>query len=303
MNGKLILAIIVIGLTSCSSAPLKPPIIEKEKTVNLRIDEVLHQINNKLPDFLSKTSSKTPKIEQKSSKDYEGDITATILITSYKPNDSNFTECAVANHGGWANIWNGLDHGIIRIDLIQMYHDKTKVIVNTGFHENYHVQAPGEIEGYVGRYEVRGTEWVDKGSHCYSTGIIERSILDFIQSKETISKDEMTKSKPRKNPINKLDGSKSDGIKSITFPDGNKFDGEVKNGNLEGQGLMTSPDGNKFVGNFIKGKLEGPGEMTWPDGTKLVAKFKHGQPEGKVTFILPNGVQKIGTFKNGEFVQ
>ena len=111
-----------------------------------------------------------------------------LKITNYKPKDSSFTECTIASNGGWANKWNGLDHGEIYIFLIppgreQNYESApTNVKIFSKFDERYYAQVPGDVVGYVGGYAVQGDAWVDKGSHCYSTGIIERSIFDLIQS-------------------------------------------------------------------------------------------------------------------------
>ena len=45
------------------------------------------------------------------------------------------------------------------------------------------------------------------------------------------------------------------------------FDGEFKNGVLDGQGTATYADGSKYVGEWRNGRMEGQGTLTSPDGT------------------------------------
>ena len=45
-----------------------------------------------------------------------------------------------------------------------------------------------------------------------------------------------------------------EGRGNYTYPDGDKYEGEWKNGEFHGQGTYTSPDGSKFEGEFKDGK-------------------------------------------------
>jgi hypothetical protein len=45
------------------------------------------------------------------------------------------------------------------------------------------------------------------------------------------------------------------------------FDGEFKNGVLNGQGTATYADGSEYVGEWRNGRMEGQGTLTSPDGT------------------------------------
>ena len=42
--------------------------------------------------------------------------------------------------------------------------------------------------------------------------------------------------------------------RTLTFPDGAKYVGEVKDGVPHGQGTYTSSDGDKYVGEFKDGR-------------------------------------------------
>ena len=290
MIRKLSLIIITFNLIACSSAPFIPPSIENQRAFDLSGTQIIDILGKSLPKFLESTSSKTPTIDKKG---------MGLTITNYKPNDSSFTECTIANNGGWANIWNGLDHGVISIILTPIGSNTTYVEVKSSFHENYSVQVPGNVTGYVGGYAVRDIDYIDKGSHCYSTGLIERSIFDLIQAKAVSATAETAPIISSKNEADKLKNSTLEGQKTITLPDGTKYIGELKNGIPEGQGTMTLPDNTKFVGEFKNGNPEGQGAMTLPDRTKFVGEFKNGKPEKQATMTLPDGTKYMGEFKNG----
>ncbi len=49
-----------------------------------------------------------------------------------------------------------------------------------------------------------------------------------------------------------------------------KYEGEIKNGEPNGFGILTSPYGDKHVGGWKKGKEHGQGTYTHPDGNKYV---------------------------------
>ena len=42
---------------------------------------------------------------------------------------------------------------------------------------------------------------------------------------------------------------------TLTFPDGEEYTGELKDGNANGQGILTFPDGLKESGKWKDGKL------------------------------------------------
>ena len=56
----------------------------------------------------------------------------------------------------------------------------------------------------------------------------------------------------------------------VTFPNGDKYFGEFKEGIRHGQGTITWVNGDKYVGEFKDGKVHGQGTYTYPDGTKYI---------------------------------
>jgi hypothetical protein len=104
------------------------------------------------------------------------------------------------------------------------------------------------------------------------------------------------------------DGSSLEGtfIKSMLIgkglrigPDGDRWDGEYKDGLLNGQGTHTLAKlpKYKYQGVFKDNKYNGQGEQTFPNGEKRVGKFKDGGIiNGVATY--PNNAKYEGEFKN-----
>ncbi len=54
--------------------------------------------------------------------------------------------------------------------------------------------------------------------------------------------------------------------RTITYPDGSRYEGSVLDNQPHGNGVMTYPDGRRYFGVFHQGKPQGPGTMHHPDG-------------------------------------
>jgi len=65
--------------------------------------------------------------------------------------------------------------------------------------------------------------------------------------------------------------------KTITYPDGSRYEGPVLNGKPHGGGTMTYPDGRHYTGPFLDGKPDGFGLMTYPDGQAKKVEWRDGQ--------------------------
>ncbi len=53
---------------------------------------------------------------------------------------------------------------------------------------------------------------------------------------------------------------------TLTFASGDKYVGEFRDGNFNGQGTYTTADGSKYVGEYRDGKWNGQGTFTFADG-------------------------------------
>ena len=69
-----------------------------------------------------------------------------------------------------------------------------------------------------------------------------------------------------------------EGRGKYTYPHGEKYEGEWKNGKYHGQGTLTSPDGSKYEGEWKNGLFHGQGTFTLPTGEKYEGEWKDGKP-------------------------
>ena len=91
------------------------------------------------------------------------------------------------------------------------------------------------------------------------------------------------------------------GIDTVTYPDGEKYVGEWKDGLWHGRGTVTRTDGEKkYVGEFKDGLPNGHGTHTDFYGNEYVAEFKDGIPTGQGTITYFEGSKYVGELKNGQ---
>ena len=122
--------------------------------------------------------------------------------------------------------------------------------------------------------------------------------------KERIRKDnEWFKSSPKlkdriKELLEESLEEKKNGIEDLNFKydeGGNKVDIQ------DGQVTQTYPNGDKYEGEFKNGLPNGEGTFTWSNGRKYIGGWKNGKPHGKGlgTIKLPNNSIYIGRLKDG----
>ena len=89
---------------------------------------------------------------------------------------------------------------------------------------------------------------------------------------------------------------------TFTWPTGDNYVGEWRDGLINGQGTFTWPDGTKYVGEWKDGKKTGQGTLTYGDGQwkgdKYVGEFKDDKIDGQGTYTYANGGKYVGEFKD-----
>ena len=78
-----------------------------------------------------------------------------------------------------------------------------------------------------------------------------------------------------------------------------KYQGEVENGVPNGLGFIIFPDGNKYVGSWKNGEVNSQiqGTLTLSDGSKFVGEYKYDKiwngtfydKDGNITYKIVNG--------------
>ena len=88
------------------------------------------------------------------------------------------------------------------------------------------------------------------------------------------------------------------------FPE-NKFEGEIENGQPNGNGIWTQCCGSKYVGQFVNGLREGIGTFTWSihstNGVGMYeGEYKNNKQSGKGIRTRSDGSKYDGIWKNGK---
>ncbi|XP_075900947.1 MORN repeat-containing protein 5 [Nelusetta ayraudi] len=66
---------------------------------------------------------------------------------------------------------------------------------------------------------------------------------------------------------------------------GSSYEGDMKNGRMEGKGEYTFPTGTRYVGETYNGMFHGHGVLHFPNGSKYEAKWENGIAlQGSYTF-------------------
>ena len=87
---------------------------------------------------------------------------------------------------------------------------------------------------------------------------------------------------------------------TITWANGDKYVGESKDFKRHGQGTKTWANGDKYVGEWKDSKRHGQGTYTWVAGDKYVGKWKDGKTHGQGITTYGNGDKHVGERKDDE---
>ena len=88
------------------------------------------------------------------------------------------------------------------------------------------------------------------------------------------------------------------------FPE-KKYEGEIENGEPNGDGILTYTDEGTYVGQFVNGLREGIGTMTWGrmaivHGYVYEGQWKNDEIHGQGTMTDPKGIKMKGKWIDGE---
>ena len=87
-------------------------------------------------------------------------------------------------------------------------------------------------------------------------------------------------------------------IGKASFPNGDSYVGEYKNGKYDGQGKYAYASGDLYVGEYKNGVIDGQGTYTFANGEKYVGQWKDGKNNGQGTYRQLNGGVYVGQFKD-----
>jgi S1-C subfamily serine protease len=89
---------------------------------------------------------------------------------------------------------------------------------------------------------------------------------------------------------------------TYTFANGDKYVGEFRDDDFNGQGTYTFANGDKYVGEFRDDNLNGFGTLTFADGSKDVGEWRDNLLNGYAIRYSSNGsIEKEGIWKDDKF--
>ena len=91
-------------------------------------------------------------------------------------------------------------------------------------------------------------------------------------------------------------------LKKILHPNGDLYEGTVKNGIRHGYGTYTHAIGEQYVGEWQDGKKHGQGTYTYANGDEYVGEWQDGKKHGQGTYTHADGEQYVGEYKDDKRV-
>jgi hypothetical protein len=95
----------------------------------------------------------------------------------------------------------------------------------------------------------------------------------------------------------------SSSINVIKFPSGAWYEGAIRDGAPNGQGVYYGPDGSKYVGGFKDGLRNGFGTVYYSDGSSLYGEYLENKLNGLVTHSNKGGDVNKFIFINNSIVE
>lgn len=82
------------------------------------------------------------------------------------------------------------------------------------------------------------------------------------------------------------------------FKDKSEYNGEWKDGKMNGKGIFTWPDGRKYEGYYLNDLKHGTGRFEWEGGKIYDGEWKNGCQHGLGKYFFP----KDNAWRNGEWI-
>jgi hypothetical protein len=74
-----------------------------------------------------------------------------------------------------------------------------------------------------------------------------------------------------------------------TWADGNRYEGEWRDGEMHGRGVFTWTNGRRYEGEYLDGWMHGRGIFTWTNGGRYEGEYRDGKMHGRGVFWFADG--------------
>ena len=86
------------------------------------------------------------------------------------------------------------------------------------------------------------------------------------------------------------------GLREYYYNNGNRYEGDWRNGKAEGKGIAYYNDGARYEGDFRNSKREGKGIIYYNDGDREMGDYLNNKPIGKHVMLTKNGEVKTSYY-------
>ena len=104
-----------------------------------------------------------------------------------------------------------------------------------------------------------------------------------------------------------LVGGKASGHWIVEWADGDRFEGQYRDGKVHGRGRYSWKGTGEYTGRegrhegqWRDGKAHGHGVKVWPDGGRYEGQWRDGKQHGRGTYTWPNGNRYQGQWRDGK---
>jgi len=82
-----------------------------------------------------------------------------------------------------------------------------------------------------------------------------------------------------------------------------RFEGEFRDGLMEGRGTYVWAGGDRYVGQFHTNLRNGQGAMSFVNGDRYDGDYRDGRQEGRGIYVWSDGRRYVGEFKDDKLVK
>ncbi|MGD1857072.1 MAG: pentapeptide repeat-containing protein [Leptolyngbyaceae cyanobacterium] len=98
------------------------------------------------------------------------------------------------------------------------------------------------------------------------------------------------------------DGQPASGRGTMVYANGNRYDGNYRNGQRNGCGTFAFANGRRYVGEFKDDLFSGRGMWEFANGDRYIGDFEFNRCNGEGVFLFADGTSVSGIWQQGRLV-